>query len=177
MSFERDYDDEATALYRKSAGKVLAFLINMGCDQGLAEEITNDAFLGARRRWPYVRTLDEPEGYVFRIVRNERSKRQKEYDRRAQDLHPDPACVLQGVNEDAAQGIADRTVIRQALQRLPPREREAVTWRDVVGLSEATTAQLMGVSAGAVKRYTHEGRQRLRILLAEFRPRRGGDGQ
>lgn len=138
MSFEQDYDDETTVLYRKSAGKVLAFLINMGCDQGLAEEITNDAFLGARRRWSYVRTLDEPEGYVFKIVRNERSKRQKEYDRRAKDLHPDPASAIRGVDEDPAQNVADRTVIRQALQQLPPREREAVTWRDVVGLSEAS---------------------------------------
>jgi RNA polymerase sigma factor (sigma-70 family) len=177
MSFEQDYDDETTALYRKSAGKVLAFLINMGCDQGLAEEITNDAFLGARRRWSYVRTLDEPQGYIFKIVRNERSKRQKGHDRRAKDLHPDPANILRAVDEDPAQNIADRAAVRQALQQLPPSQREAVTWRDVVGLSEAATARLMGVSEGSVKRYTSEGRQRLRLLLAEFRPRRGGDSR
>jgi RNA polymerase sigma factor (sigma-70 family) len=174
MSLEEDYDDEATALYRKCAGKVQGFLINMGCDQGLAEEITDDAFLGARHRWVYVRTLDEPEGYVFKIARNERSKRQKRHDSQAKDLHPDPPGALRGV-DDPAQDVADRAVVRQALQQLPSSQREAVTLRDVADLSESATAEVMGVSVGSVKRYTSEGRERLRLLLAEFRPRRGGN--
>jgi hypothetical protein len=62
MSLEEDYDDEAADLYRKWLGRVQGFLINIGCDQGLAEEITDDAFLGARRRWAHVRTLEAPEG-------------------------------------------------------------------------------------------------------------------
>lgn len=177
MSLEEDYDDEATALYRKWVGRVQGFLINMGCDHGLAEEIADDAFLGARRRWAYVRTLDEPEGYVFKIARNERSKRQKKHDDRAIDLHPDPPEALRNVNEDLARDVADREVVRQALRQLPTSQREAVTLRDVGGLSEAATAETMGVSIGSVKRYTSEGRQKLRFLLAEFRPRRGGSDQ
>jgi len=46
--------------------------------------------------------------------------------------------------------------------------------RDVAGLSEAATARAMGVSTGCVKRYTFEGRHRLRVLLADFR--RPGEG-
>ncbi len=176
MSIEEDYDDEATVLYRKCAAKVQGFLINMGCDRGLAEEITDDAFLGARRRWEHVRTLDDPEGYVFKIARNERSKRQAKHDRRAKDLHPDPdGARLDG--DDPAQEVADRAAVRQALHQLPPSQREAVTLRHVAGLSEAATAEIMGVSTGSVKRYTSEGRQKLRLLLAEFRYRREGDGQ
>ena len=90
MSLEEEYEDQATVLYRKYAGKVQGFLISMGCDRGLAEEITDDAFLAARRRWAHVRVLNEPEGYVFKIARNERSKRQKQHDCRAKDLHPSP---------------------------------------------------------------------------------------
>jgi RNA polymerase sigma factor (sigma-70 family) len=175
MSLEEDYDDEATALYRKWVGRVQGFLINMGCDRGLAEEIADDAFLGARRRWAYVRTLDEPEGYAFKIARNERSRRQKKHDERAKDLHPDPAEGLRNVDNDPARYIADREVVRQALQQMPASQREAVTLRDAGGLSEAAAAEIMGVSIGSVKRYTSEGRQRLRLLLAEFRPRRGGN--
>jgi len=40
MSLEEDYDDEVTVLFRKCAGKIQGFLINMGADPGLAEEIT-----------------------------------------------------------------------------------------------------------------------------------------
>lgn len=175
MSSEDDYDDEVTALYRKSARRVLGFLVGLGCDDGLAEEITDDAFLGARRYWTYVRTLDEPEGYVFKIARNARSRRQMRHDGRAKDLHPDPLGAVQGVDEDPAQNVADRAAIRQALQQLPLRLREAVVLRDIGGLSEAATAEIMGISVGSVKGYTSVGRARLRLLLGEFRPRRGGN--
>src|ERR1700754_2871083 len=100
MSLEEDFDDEATALYRKWVGRVQGFLASMGCDRGLAEEITNDAFMGARRRWAYVRTLDEPEYYVFKIARNERSKRQKRHDSRAKDLRPEPPEALMHAGQD-----------------------------------------------------------------------------
>lgn len=171
MSLEEEYDDEVAALYRKCAGRVRGFLINVGCDRGLAEEITNDAFLAARRRWEHVRTLNEPEGYVFKIARNERSRRQKKHDRHAKDLDPDPSEALRDIDDDPAQDVADRAVVRQALQQLPPRQREAVILRDLAGLSEAATAEAIGVSTGSVKRYTYEGRQELRLLLAEFRHR------
>ncbi|MBV8431451.1 MAG: sigma-70 family RNA polymerase sigma factor [Solirubrobacterales bacterium] len=177
MSLEDEYDDQATVLYRKYAGRVQGFLISMGCDRGLAEEITDDAFLAARRRWAHVRILDEPEGYVFKIARNERSKRQKEHDSRAKDLHPDPHETLLAADDDVAQIVADRAVVRQALGELPASQREAVILRDAAGLSEAATAQAMGVSVGSVKRYTSEGRHKLRHLLAEFRRRQEGNGR
>jgi DNA-directed RNA polymerase specialized sigma24 family protein len=84
MSLEQEYGDQATALYHKYAGRVQGFLISMGCDRGLAEEITDDAFLAVRRRWAHVQILNEPEGYVFKIARNECSKRQKQHDCRRQ---------------------------------------------------------------------------------------------
>jgi len=177
MSLDEEYDDQATVLYRKWAGRVLGFLISMGCDRGLAEEITNDAFLAAWRRWAHVRDLDEPEGYVFKIARNERSKRQKDHDCRAKDLHPDPREVPRAAGDDLAQMVADRIVIRRALRQLPARQREAVTLRAVAGLSEAATAQAMGVSAGSVKRYASEGRQELRRLLADYWRQQEGNNQ
>ena len=174
MSLEEDFDDEVTALFRKWAGRVQGFLINMGADPGLAEEITDDAFLGARRRWAYVRTLDEPEGYIFKIARNERCKRQKKYDNSAKDLHPDPPPP-RNADDDPAQEVVDRAVILLALQGLPNSQREAVTLRDIEGLTETATAEIMAVSTGSVKRYTSDGRHKLRLLLGEFRGRREGN--
>src|SRR5260370_9322791 len=94
MSSDEEYDDQVTVLYRRYAGRVQGYLINMGCDRGLAEEITDDAFLAARRRWARVRTLDEPEAYGFKIARNERSKRPNGTDCRAKDLQPAPRDPL-----------------------------------------------------------------------------------
>jgi RNA polymerase sigma factor (sigma-70 family) len=174
MSSEEACDDEVAAFYRKSAPKVLGFLVGIGCDGGLAEEITDDAFLGARRYWTHVRTLDEPEGYVFKIARNERSKRQKKHDDRAKELHPDPSETARDVNDDPAQQVADRAMIQHALQQLPPQLQETVVLRDIGDLSEAMTAEIMGISIGTVKSYTSVGRARLRLLLDEFRSRKEG---
>ena len=165
MSLEEEYDEEVTGLYRKFAGRVQGFLIGMGCDRGLAEEITDDAFLAARRRWEHVRTLDEPEGYVFKIARNERGKRQRQHDCRAQDLHPDPCETRPAIADDVAQSAVDRALLRQALGQLGHSQREAVILRHAAGLSEAMAAQAMGISIGSVKRYTSEGRGKLRDLL------------
>jgi RNA polymerase sigma factor (sigma-70 family) len=179
MSLDEEYDDQVAVLYRRYAGRVQGFLISTGCDRGLAEEITDDAFLAARRRWAHVGSFDEPEGYVFKVARNERSKRQKEHDCRAKDLHPDPDGVPRAAGDDLAQIVADRIVVRQALRQalrqLPARQREAVTLRAVAGLSEAATAQAMGVSVGSVKRYASEGRQELRRLLADYRRQQEGN--
>lgn len=175
MSIEEDYDDEITVLYRKWVGRVQGFLIGMGCDSGLAEEIADDAFLGARRHWARVRTFDHPESYAFKIARNERSTRQKEHDDRARDFHPDPPDVLRYGDYDPAALVADRSAVQHALQQLCASQREAITLRCIAGLSEAEAARLMGISVGTIKRYTSEGRQRLRTLLAEFRPRSGGN--
>jgi RNA polymerase sigma factor (sigma-70 family) len=172
MSLEEEYDDQVAVLYRSYAGRVQGFLISTGCDPGLAEEITNDAFLAARRRWVQVGSFDEPAGYVFKVARNERGKRQKEHDCLAKDLHPDPP---RAAGDDLAQLVADRIVVRQALRQLPARQREAVTLRAVAGLSEAATAQAMGVSVGSVKRYASEGRQELRRLLADYRRQQEGN--
>lgn len=174
MSSAADFDTEVTMLYRKSSGKVLGFLIGMGCDRGLAEEITDDAFVAARRYWGHVRTLDEPEGYVFKIARRERSRRQRVHDDRARDLYRESAEVKPAFGEDFAEGVADRAVVLQALQRLPRRLREAVVLRHVGDLSEVATADAMGVSIGSVKSFTSQGRARLRTYRGEFRAQRGG---
>ena len=174
MSSAADFDDEVTMLYRKSSGKVLGFLVGMGCDRGLAEEITNDAFLAARRYWPHVRTLDEPEGYVFKIARRERGKRQRAHDDRARDLYREPAEVTRGIGGDFTQDIVDSAVVLQSLERLPRRLREAVVLRHVGDLSEAAAADVMGVSVGSVKGFASQGRARLGSYLEEFRAQRGG---
>lgn len=180
MTAEEDYDDEVALLYRKHLRRVLGFLLNLGTDGGLAEEIAADAFLGARRHWARVRTFDRPESYVYAIARNEWSKRQRKLDERARELHPglDERLVPhQACGQDLAQDVADRAALRRALDQLPPREREAVALRHIEEFPEDVTATIMGISKATVRNYAYLGRQRLRPLLAEFRQRSEGTGR
>mgnify|MGYP001413981964 CR=1 FL=1 len=162
-------DDEISAFYRKWGPKVQGFLVSTGCDPGLAEEVTDDAFLATARYWKRVREYEHPEYYAFKVARNERSKRQEGHDLRARDLQADPDCEPRDGGRDHADGVADHVTVQQALRELPQRQREAVFLRDAVGLPEAQTAAILGISRGSVKRHTSVGRKRLRSLLREFR--------
>jgi RNA polymerase sigma-70 factor (sigma-E family) len=62
--------------------------------------------------------------------------------------------------------LAAVMAVRAALATLPRRQREAVVLRYFVDLSEAVTADVMGVSVGSVKGYTSRGLARLEELLA-----------
>jgi RNA polymerase sigma factor (sigma-70 family) len=169
MSIQDDYDSEISAFYRNYAGKVHGYLVYRGTDWGLAEEIADDAFLAARRHWSHVRSLDRPEAYIFKIARNERSKRQKAHDMRAIELCAEPPELSNHSSSDLGQRIGDRIVLLQAISKLPPCLRDVIILRLIEDFTVEATAEIMGISQGAVKRYTSDGRQRLRSLLTELR--------
>ena len=55
--------------------------------------------------------------------------------------------------------------VQRALQALPPRERACVVLRQVEDMSIRETATALGLSEGAVKRYTADGTARLDAAL------------
>jgi RNA polymerase sigma-70 factor (ECF subfamily) len=61
----------------------------------------------------------------------------------------------------------ERERVRQALGRLAERDREVLVLRNLEQLSVADTAEVLGISAGAVKVRHLRALERLRALLAE----------
>jgi DNA-binding CsgD family transcriptional regulator len=55
--------------------------------------------------------------------------------------------------------------LRRAIAGLPVRKRECVVLRFLLGMSEAETAELLGISVGTVKSQTHKGLRLLREYL------------
>jgi RNA polymerase sigma-70 factor (sigma-E family) len=66
---------------------------------------------------------------------------------------------------DATVSVVERDAMLAALRKLPRRQREAVALRYYADLSEAQTAEVMGVRVGSVKAYTSRG---LRMLADEL---------
>ena len=72
--------------------------------------------------------------------------------------------------------------LRQAIAALPPRRRACVVLRYLGGMTEAQTAQVLGITPGTVKSQTHKALRQLRQQLAEPVARAGqtraaeGDG-
>lgn len=138
----------------------LAYLLTS--DHQQAEDVVSDAFSRVYVQWRKGR-VDDVGSYLRRAVVNgansalrKRYVRRREHDRLTGDERG-----VRRVDDDAA----DRDEIWQMLRRLPPRQREAIVLRYYEDLSEADTAEVLGVSVGTVKSNVSRGMDRLRQLL------------
>ena len=59
-----------------------------------------------------------------------------------------------------------RQRVREAVSRLPPRQREAVTLKVFSEMTYKEVAQVMELSEGAVKAHMHQAASNLRRLMA-----------
>lgn len=138
----------------------LAYLLTSDPDQ--AEDVVAEAFTKVYRRWRRGGIRDVG-AYVRRAVANEANSRLRRRYRereRAQHRTGDERGVRQ-VDDQAA----DHDEVWWALQRLPRRQRTAVVLRYFDDLSEAETAEVLGVSRGTVKSQVSRALDRLEQLL------------
>lgn len=139
-------------------------------DMGRAEDVVQRAFekilRGHRGDRPEIVNID---AYVFTSVSNEINRELRVVipaRRLAAIDDPDDGVTVRDAGSDVSTRIADVVTVRQALDVLPRREREAVVLRLQWQLSVEETAEVMRLSTGAVKRYTADGVRRLKERLA-----------
>jgi RNA polymerase sigma-70 factor (sigma-E family) len=158
-------EGQVTALYQAHAtGLVRLAMLMLGGDQGAAEDVVQDAFLGLYRRWAGLRDPDRAVAYARSSVLNGCRDVLR---RRARKI---PAALLEPDAESAEArallGEEHREVLA-ALRRLPSRQREAVVLRHCLDLKEAEVAEAMNVSRGTVKSSSHRGLAALAKILKE----------
>ncbi|HEX2028852.1 MAG TPA: sigma-70 family RNA polymerase sigma factor [Nitriliruptorales bacterium] len=120
--------------------------------------------------WERGRVAD-PGPYLRRAVVNQvrsRGRRRVVEVREAQRRHGD----LRGARQHD-EHAADHDEVWQAILRLPRRQREAIVLRYYEDLSEAETAEVLGVSVGTVKSQVSRGMDRLRALMGGPSPAGG----
>lgn len=172
-------DREAfTALVERHQSRVLNLAMTLGVREADAEDVAQDVFIRVYRSigrfrgearfrtWLYQVTLNAVRSYrASRTARGEVEPTAPE-----REDAPEPAA-----NDPIDDRLADRQAIDRALGQLPAEWREAVTLRDVEGLSYREIADLTGAPIGTVESRIFRARQQLRVELApliEGRPRR-----
>lgn len=117
----------------------------------VAEELAQDALIRLCQRWPRAERINNPSAWLHRVAFNlARSMfRRRAAERRAMARHG---------GDQAAYSTDDATTIavRQAVATLPPRMREVVIHRYLLGDSVQQTAHAMGCATGTVKSLTHK---------------------
>jgi RNA polymerase sigma-70 factor (sigma-E family) len=127
-------------------------------DQQTAEDVVQVALEKCWRRWRQIRS-DSPEAYVRAAVANtaaSRRRRRPVQESPLDDVHPPTAPG------DHAETHALRSGLWPALAGLPPRRRAVVVLRVWEDRSVAETAQILGISSGAVKSQLSKAMTQLR---------------
>jgi RNA polymerase sigma-70 factor (sigma-E family) len=144
---------------------LMRLAVLLAADRGHAEDLVQTALVKAYRRWGRIE-WDDPYPYVRRVlVTSAASWRRRRTTQEIVDLPAhDPA------GPDATDDIADRHRLSEALEVLPPRMRAVLVLRYAEDLSEAATAEALGISVSTVRSQTVRGLARLRAVLADDRP-------
>ncbi|MEU9505614.1 SigE family RNA polymerase sigma factor [Micromonospora sp. NPDC048170] len=135
-----------------------------------AEDLLQDALLKLALRWPNVRHGD-PAAYVRAILYRDAVSWWRRRRREWLSADPPERTTTEG---DRALQLA----LRDALGHLPPRQRAVLVLRYFEDLTEAATAEALGVTVGTVKSQCHAALRRLREVAPELGHDEGrsGDG-
>ena len=136
-----------------------------------AEDLVQTALVRSAKHWAKVVAGGDPEPYVRRVLVTSHVSAWRAVARRPAE-HPlaGPPDVP---GPDPGGRAVDRLVLADALARLTPKQRAVLVLRYYEDLSEAQTAQVLGVGLGTVKSQTRHALGRLRELapeLAAFAP-------
>jgi RNA polymerase sigma factor (sigma-70 family) len=160
---ERGWETFEEFYRARLAGAVRRGVLVLG-DRGAAEEIAQDVFLLMSRNWP---RLELPDAWLKTVLSRRLIRRADRLRRTrwaAQLLAGSDRAVLRDPEEIV--GLrADYARVRKAIDRLPGRQRLVVVLRYLDELTQAETADVLGVNASTVD--THERRAMAR-LHAEF---------
>lgn len=163
-----DADEAVEQLYAAHYRQLVRLSVLLVRDSETAEEVVQDAFVAMHGRWRSLRDPDKGLAYLRQTVVN-RSRsvlRHRGVERRYADVLPLPAAEAPGADE-AALASERRSKVLDALRELPQRQREVITLRYYLDLSEEDIATTLGISRGAVKSHASRGAATLRTLLEE----------
>jgi RNA polymerase sigma-70 factor (sigma-E family) len=150
--------EDFTAWAQGAAHPLLRTAAALTGDRHAAEDLVQDVLARVYVAWPRV---EDADAYAHRAVVNASLSRWRRLARR-----PEAPLGEREVLVDPARGQAavdDRELVVHALRRLPPRQRAVLVLRYLEDRTERETADLLGVSVGAVKSQSSRALARLRL--------------
>lgn len=168
----RSGDPEAIrSVYREYSGLVYAVAYRVLGSRDLADEATQQTFVKAWRAAAAYDPSRELGPWLATIARRTAIDVHRKESRRPtaplEELstsHPDVVAMPPGVDQSY-----DVWSVRQAIDELPPDEREVVRLQHLEQLSHPEVAERMGIPVGTVKSRSFRAHQRLAAQLGHLR--------
>ncbi len=133
------------AIYAEHRVELLRYVHRLTRDVHLAEDVVQDAFL---RLWRETRVVDNPRSWLYRVCTNmvrDHARRTMTRERHALPMDEEQAAAP---DEELERSESVR-IVRLALERLIPRDREALLLRES-GFRYAEIADVIDVRAEIV---------------------------
>lgn len=152
------------ALFRDHYANLVHLASLLVDDQGAAEEVVQEAFVGLFRHWDQLDDTQAAAGYlrttVVNLARSRLRRRAVRRRHRSEPLPDAPSAEVGALARD------EERAVLAAIGRLPRRQRECLVLRYYLDLGQAETAAMLGISEGSVKSHTHRGLAALAAVLA-----------
>ncbi len=162
-----EFERRLAAAFQERVPALLRYAERKLSDRSRAEDVVQRAFeklLRTHRREP--REIVNLHAYLQTAVSNEVNRELRALiPARERSASTAEDVDLVSPATEVSTRVADGLDVQAALRALTPREREAVVLRAQWELTVAEAAEIMGISEGAVKRYTSDGLHRLRERL------------
>jgi RNA polymerase sigma-70 factor (sigma-E family) len=155
-------DEQFDEIYRTHRDALFRLGVVICGDAARSEDAVADAFARVLPRWR-AGAVDKPAPYLRRALVNGLMggyRRQAREQRHAERRWGDGRA-----GQDLDAHVSDQEAIRQALLLLPIAQRAVVALRYYADLSEAETAEVLGISVGTVKSRASRAMARLREIL------------
>lgn len=141
-------------LFELHYSSMLRLAVLLGADD--PENVVAEAYYQIYRRWRRLRDVEAAEAYLRSTVCNLTRMRIRHLQVARKHVETPPDETVSSA-ESTALLREDQRVLIDALQQLPPRQREALVLRHWLGLKESEIADAMGISCGSVKTHTSRG--------------------
>jgi RNA polymerase sigma-70 factor (ECF subfamily) len=151
------------ALFTRHAPPVRAYLLRMVGSQAQADDLVQATFLSVvRARGRFLRGA-RFKPWLYAIATN--AARDARRRGKAEVVTPDGELPEEAAEPGAVKDAGLERQVRQALDRLPEAQREAILLHRFEGLSFGEIAEVVGLTESAVKVRAHRGYEALRGLL------------
>jgi RNA polymerase sigma-70 factor (ECF subfamily) len=160
----RDFDQ----IYRTLFPTLYRVAYRICLDQGLAEDICQEAFMRYLRRPAPLPDLDQTKYWLLRVVRNlslNVEKRRKREFRANRDVTRAPRGTRDETADDEVLRSETQSAVHDALGKLPVNLRTPLVMREYGGLSYREIAGVLHLSESNVKVRVFRARQRLAKIL------------
>jgi RNA polymerase sigma factor (sigma-70 family) len=170
LSLVASSDEQALAeLYDRFGRVAYGLAVRILRDEALAQDAVQEAFLTIWRSADrFLAERAAARTWILTLVhRRAVDLVRREDRRRGEPLERAPEPTAPTTAEDEATLGFERRVVQEALQRLPPEQREALELGYYGGLTQTELAERLGQPLGTIKSRMFTGLSRLRDLLAQ----------